>query len=49
MHPQVITIDDDDEDYVKPLRVRKGKVKTKASSKDVIVIPDNDEVSDRDF
>lgn len=45
-HPEVITIDDDDEDYVKPLKVRKDKVKAKVSSKDVIVIPDDDEVSD---
>ena len=45
-HPEVITIDDDDEDYLKPLKVRKDKVKTKVSSKDVIVIPDDDEVSD---
>ena len=45
-HPEVITIDDDDEDYVKPFKIRKDKVKTKVSSKDVIVIPDDDEVSD---
>ena len=47
-HPEVVTVDDDDEDHVKPLKVRKDKLKTKASSKDVIVyIPDDDEVSDR--
>ena len=46
-HPEVIAIDDDDEDHVKPLKVRNYKQKTKASSKDVIVyIPDDDEVSD---
>ena len=45
-HPEVIIIDDDDEDYVKPLKFHKDKVKTKASSKDVIVILDDDEVSD---
>lgn len=45
-HPEVITIDDDDEDHVKPLKVHKDKLKTKASSKDVIVYIPNDEVSE---
>ena len=44
--PEVITIDDDDEDHVKPLKVHKDKLKTKASSKDVIVYIPDDEVSD---
>ena len=43
-HPEVVAIDDDDEDHVKPLKVSNYKQKTKASSKDVIVyIPDDDE------
>ena len=45
-HSEVITIDDDDEDHVKPLKVHKDKLKTKASSKDVIVYIPDDEVSD---
>ena len=45
-HPEGITIDDDDEDHVKPLKVHKDKLKTKASSKDVIVYIPDEEVSD---
>ena len=45
-HPEEFTIDDDKGDYVKSLKVYMDKVITKASSIDVIIIPDDDEVSD---
>ena len=45
-HGEVIKIDDDDGGYVKALKGHMDKAITKASSKDVIVVPDDDEVSD---
>ena len=45
-HGEVIKIDGDEGDYVKALNVHMDKAITKASSKDVIVIPDGDEESD---